>query len=187
MQSISRVALAASVLALSLVAVSSNDVRAAEGGLYIGAGAGTARQEGSFSGGAFDKEDSAHRVFAGYRFGWLPILDLAVEGGYRNLGKPSTDFSGTPAQVKMTGWDAAGLVILPILPIDLYAKVGFLKYDLDRRAGGVNQNSTGSAPLYGVGAGFRLWRFNVRAEYERFNVPELKRSDMMSINAYYRF
>jgi hypothetical protein len=175
-------ALAALATAFALPAA-----HAADSGFYLGGGLGTARQEGSFLNGNFDKEDTAKRVFAGYRFGWLPILDIAAEAGYRDFGKPNTDFSGSRAEVRMTGFDAAALVILPILPIDLYGKAGVLRYDLDRSAGATTLNATGNAAFYGVGAGFRVWRVNIRAEYERFNVPELQRSDMFSVNAYFRF
>lgn len=182
MRTLPRLALA-SLTALAIAPAA----KAADGGFYLGGGSGTATLESSFPAGDYKKDSTMWRAFAGYRFGWLPILDVAVEGGYRDFGKSSTSIGGNNTEVKMTGWDGAGLVILPILPVDLYAKVGLLNYSLDKNYGGAASNASGTRTFYGAGVGFRVWRVNVRAEYERFDVPELKRSDAYSINAYFRF
>ncbi len=182
MRSLVSIALA-SLAAASIVPAA----HAADSGFYLGGGTGTARIEASFPGGDLRKDETMWRAFAGYRFGWLPFLDVAVEGGYRDFGKANTDVAGSRAEVGLTGFDAAGLLILPILPVDLYAKAGVMRYDVDKTIGGSSSSATGTRNFYGVGVGFRIWRVNVRAEYERFDVPELKRSDAYSINAYFRF
>jgi len=160
---------------------------AAGDGFYLGVGNGTAPIASSFAGGDYRKDQPVRRAFAGYRFGWLPILDVAVEGGYRNIGKESTSIAGTYTEVKLSGWDAAGLVILPILPVDLFAKAGLFNYSVDKTYGATRSSAAGTHPFYGVGIGVRLWRMNVRAEYERFGIPELRRSDAVSLSASIRF
>jgi hypothetical protein len=41
--------------------------------------------------------------------------------------------------------------------------------------------------MYGVGVGFRVWRFGVRLEYERFDVDQLKGLDGAMLSGTFRF
>jgi len=113
------------VLALGSMSVS--QLHAADG-LYLGAGVGAATVKDNFNTETFDQEDVAYRAFVGWRFDQVPIIDLAVEAAYTNFGKPSqTIVQGGAAQnveFKLHGASLAGLLILPLGPIDLYAKGG---------------------------------------------------------------
>ena len=148
----------------------------AASGLYLGAGLG----ESTIKDSGLDANDTGFKAFAGYRFNLIPIIDLAVEGGYTDFGKPSQ----SNVQFKLHGYDAAGLLIFPLGPIDLYGKVGMLSWN----ASGSGASSTsGTDPFYGVGVGFYIWKIGIRAEYERYQIKDVDRVDMVSLSALFQF
>jgi hypothetical protein len=148
----------------------------AAGGLYLGAGLGQSTiQDNSVS---LDASDTAYKAFVGYRFNLIPIIDLAVEGGYTDFGKPTQ----SNVSFKLHGYDAAGLLIFPIGPIDLYGKVGMLSWTAS--GGGT---SSGTDPFYGVGAGFNIWKIGIRAEYERYQIQNTDKVQMYSLSALFMF
>jgi OOP family OmpA-OmpF porin len=83
---------------------------------------------------------------------------------------------------KLHGYDAAGLLIFPIGPIDLYGKVGMLSWTAS--GGGT---SSGTDPFYGVGAGFNIWKIGIRAEYERYQIKDTDKVQMYSLSALFMF
>jgi hypothetical protein len=148
----------------------------AAGGLYLGGGLGQSTiQDNNVS---LDASDTAFKAFVGYRFNIIPIIDLAVEGGYTDFGKPTQ----SNVSFKLHGYDAAGLLIFPIGPIDLYGKVGMLSWNAS--GGGT---SSGTDPFYGVGAGFNIWKIGIRAEYERYQIKDTDKVQMYSLNALFMF
>ncbi|MGH6819416.1 MAG: outer membrane beta-barrel protein [Methylocella sp.] len=156
------------------------------GGIYIGGGVGSATIEDSASnpaGTAFNESDSAFKIFGGYRFDWLPIVSLSGEVGFRDLGKPST----SAAEYKVDGFDYGALAGLGLGPVELFARVGGMQYDLDKTIGGTKTSFDGSAPVYGVGARFSLFGIGVRAEYEKIDIDELDNVEMISVSAFYEF
>ncbi|HEY1290062.1 MAG TPA: outer membrane beta-barrel protein [Burkholderiales bacterium] len=180
------VAVLASVLFIS-------SASAADSGLYlgIGAGQGTIRDHPDNPNGigtiSFDAEDTSYKLFAGYRLGALPFLDFAFEGSYIDFGKPSQTSSGQRVEYKLHGFDAAGLAIFPLGPVDLYGKLGALYWSSDKTLGGSTASKTGSNAFYGVGVGLRLGALGLRAEYERFDIGDLDRVEMYSLSALIKF
>ena len=159
----------------------------AAGGLYLGAGLGQATIKESAGGATFDASDAAYKAFVGYRFNLIPIIDLAVEGGYIDFGKPSQTLSGQNVQFKLHGYDAAALLIFPLGPIDLYGKVGMLSWKADVTPSGTGSSTSGSDPFYGVGVGFYIWKIGIRAEYERYNIKDTDTVQMYSLSALFQF
>jgi hypothetical protein len=159
----------------------------AASGLYLGAGLGQATIKDDTGSGNFNSSDAAYKVFAGYRFNLIPIIDLAAEVGYNDFGKPSQDVGGQNVQFKLHGPDAAGLLIFPLGPLDLYGKVGVLAWSVDASAGGTSSSKTGSDPFYGIGIGFQIWKIGIRAEYERYKVKDVDQVQMYSLNALFQF
>ena len=156
------------------------------GGIYIGGGVGSATVKDTTStpsGIKFDESDTAYKVFGGYRFDWLPIVSLSGEVGYRNLGKPSN----AAAEYKVDGFDYAALAGLGLGPVELFARVGGMQYNLDKKIGGTTTSFDGSAPVYGVGARFTLFGIGVRAEYELIDINKLDSVEMISVSAFYQF
>lgn len=175
--------------ALSLPGVPTS-AHAADQGLYAGLGVGqmvTTDYVVPGGNGLFDEKSTAWRAFGGYRLGLIPILDFAAEAGYRSFGSASATIGGVPSEYKTKGFDAALLAIFPFLGADVFAKAGVLRYDLDRRWGASTTSYSGTAPLFGVGVGFRVWQLGVRLEYERFDVDELKGLDGAMLSATFRF
>lgn len=156
------------------------------GGLYLGGGLGSAGIEdapGNPAGATFDESDTAYKVFGGYRFDLLPIVSLSAEVGYRDLGKPNT----TGREYQASGFDYAALLGWGLGPVELFARLGGMNYDLEKTAGGVKREFDGSAPVYGIGARFSLFGLGVRAEYEKIDIDELDNADMISVSAFYEF
>ena len=156
------------------------------GGIYIGGGVGSATIQDSASnpaGTAFDESDSAFKIFGGYRFDWLPIVSLSGEVGFRDLGKPNA--SG--AEYNVDGFDYAALAGLGLGPMELFARLGGMEYNLDKTIGGTKTSFDGSAPVYGVGARFIVSGIGVGAEYENIDMDELDNAETISISAFYQF
>lgn len=181
--------LAPLALAAALAATVS-PTQAADGGLYAGLGWGRATTTDYLPPARvnlFDETANQWRIFGGYRTGIIPILDFAAEVGYRNVSAANATINGNTAEYKTKGVDAAVLAIFPFLGADLFGKVGVMRYDLDRTVNGTRASFDGSAPLYGVGIGFRVWRLGVRLEYEKMDVDELKLFSGATASVQYRF
>ena len=174
-------------LAAALLSGLSISCAHAASGLYLGAGLGQSTVKDDTSSGNFDASDAAYKVFAGYRFNIIPIIDLAAEVGYNDFGKPSQSIGGQNVQFKLHGYDAAGLLIFPLGPIDLYGKVGILSWSLDASAAGTTSSTTGTDPFYGVGIGFQIWKIGIRGEYERYKIKDVDNVQMLSLSALFQF
>ena len=158
-------------------------------GPYLGAGIGVASFKDSLdSGGTFDQDDASYRVFAGWRFDLIPLIDVAVEAAYTDFGKPSQPTgAGQQAQYKLRGPSVAGLLIFPLGPLDLYGKAGMIDARLERTENGATTSHSGTSAFYGGGIGFYIWKLGIRAEYERYQVKEVDRVQMFSLNALFQF
>ena len=174
------------LVALAVLLLSSFRVAAADG-LYLGAGIGIASIKTDVNGSLFDADDAAYRAFAGWRFDVVPLIDLAVEAAYTNFGKPSQSVAGQAVNFKLKGPSVAGLVILPIGPVDLYGKGGAISWKAERTINGVNTQSSGGDFFYGGGLGFTLWKVGLRLEYERYQLQGIDRLQMYSANVLFQF
>jgi len=162
---------------------------AAADGLYLGIGIGAATVKDDFQTSTFESEDVAYKGFIGWRFNQIPIIDLAVEAAYTNFGKPSQTL-GMPAQeveYDLHGPSLAGLLILPLGPLDLYAKGGVLDWKLDGTVGTTTSSRSGTDGFYGVGVGFYLWKLAFRVEYERYEIKDVDKLDMFSLDMLFQF
>jgi outer membrane immunogenic protein len=160
---------------------------AAAGGLYAGGGIGAATVKEDVSGVEFDADHAGYKAFVGYRFDVVPIVDLAIEGGYTDFGTPSQTIGGQDVKFKLHGAYAAGLLIFPLGPVDLYGKGGAFNWTSEQSLGGTTASRSGNDPFYGVGVGFYVWKIGIRAEYERYQVKDVDRVEMISINALFQF
>ena len=156
---------------------------AAESGFYLGAGAGQSTFKDDTSNIDFNENATAWKAFAGYRIGALPIVDFAGELTYRDFGRP--DKAG--AEFKAKGGDASGLAIVTLGPVDLFGRLGVGRYSVDTNISGATRNEDSTSEIFGVGAGFRLGRVNIRIEWERVEPDLVQHIDMYTINAYWRF
>jgi hypothetical protein len=101
-------------------------------GFYLGAGAGRFNVEIDDVGdvpdtiGSFDADDTTFKVFAGWRFN--PYL--AVELDYLDLGNPEDEIDGRRAGADINGFAPYVIGTLPVGPVELFAKAGYLFYDV---------------------------------------------------------
>jgi hypothetical protein len=81
--------------------------------------------------------------------------------------------------------------MLPIGPVDLFAKVGVVSWDGDIRAvlDDVidNDSDSGTDAAYGIGVALRLGGVSLRAEGEQFNIAEADDVYMFSVGATFTF
>ena len=116
---------------LSAAMFSASAYAGADSGFYIGAGVGQASVDGDLDGGeggfSFDGDDTAYKLIAGYNFGIIPLVDLAAEIEYVDLGKP--DDGGV--EVDASAIAAFGLVGVNLGPIGVFGKVGMASWDAD--------------------------------------------------------
>lgn len=175
------------LIAAALLASLSSVPACATGGLYLGAGVGSAATRQDVSTGEYDKTYPAFKGFVGYRFDEIPIVDLGLEGGYTDFGNPSQTIGGQEVKFKLHGAYAAGLLIFPIGPLDLYGKGGVYNWSSELNVGGATTSRSGNDPLYGAGIGFYVWKIGIRAEYERYQIKDVDRVHLFTINALFQF
>lgn len=164
-RNITAVALA---IALGFAGVAQADEDA---GLYIGAGVGQFNLEIDEVG--FDSDDTAFKVFGGWRFS----PNFAVELAYMDLGAPEETFDvlGTPVdiQTEVTGFAPYIVTGTQFGMVELFAKLGYLFYDFEISSPGVGSESDSDEDLvYGLGLGVVLGQANFRLEYEQVDISD---------------
>ncbi|MEJ2180340.1 MAG: outer membrane beta-barrel protein [Gammaproteobacteria bacterium] len=175
-----------SILLASALFFSSSVLAGSESGLYLGGSIGqaTVTAKGETPGDPeFNENDAGYKIFLGYNFGIIPLIDLAVEGSYVDFGKPS----GNNDEIDLVGWDAFGLAALTFGPFSVFGKMGVLSWDSDSNVSGISSSNSGSDPAYGLGAKFILGSLALRAEYEYFDVNELEDLYMISAGLSFTF
>jgi hypothetical protein len=180
--------------ALVVVTLLALPAAAADNGLYIGGSLGGSSLEvldfdedlGDIR---FDDGDTAYKLFAGFRF-----LDfLAVEAGYLDLGTPSDTVGNgdVTVDIGVQGWDAFAVGMLPIGPIDIFAKLGVVSWEADIQAAiddiTDDNSESGTDLAYGLGLQLRLGSIGIRAEGERFDIAEAEEVYLFSVGASFTF
>jgi hypothetical protein len=153
----------------------------ADTGFYVGGGIGQSSLEDDPSN--FDEQDTAWKAFVGFKLDFIPIVKAAVEAGYRDLGNPAA--AGSSLEVR--GYDYAALVGVGLGPIDLFGRVGQMKYDFTPSGAPTLAEADGTANVLGVGLAFSLAGIGVRAEYEQIDIDELDNASMISLSAVFGF
>lgn len=161
-----------------------------ESGFYIGAGVGQASvgdidvENVDVS---FDGDDTGFKIFAGYNFGFIPLVDLAIEGGYVDLGNPDDTVAGNRVEVDATGLDLFGLVGVNLGPVGVFAKIGMVNWDADINTDFGSGSDDGTDAAYGIGARLKFDALEIRAEYELFDVSAADDVDMLSASLAWTF
>jgi len=154
-----------------------------------------------------DETDTAFKLFGGYMFNDY----IGVEAAYLDMGQVSKTFGYDGGEFSLFSGDVTvdaeltGITVqlvgqYPIGPVDLFAKVGFLAYDvklietereyyngeleyIDRD----RSSFEGTNTVWGVGVRYNFDRYAVRVEYEDFDVSELDDLNIISLGVEYRF
>ena len=181
--------LAASVVAAALLL---SGPAMADSGFYLGGSLGNTALEIDFDDGQggilpFDESDFSWKLYGGYNFD-LPVINLGVEGGYRSLGGPSATIASETFGVDITAWDAFGVAGFALGPVTVFGKLGMISWDAELTVAGFDVGSEDEQDTaYGVGASFNLGSFQLRAEYEAFDVSDVENLYMLSAGFVYTF
>ncbi|HSX52555.1 MAG TPA: outer membrane beta-barrel protein [Cellvibrio sp.] len=161
-----------------------------ESGLYIGGSIGQSSVEDNRDLGDVsfnvDDDDNGYKIFFGYNFGVLPLLDLGIEANYRDYGT----FKEGGAEVSLDSAELFGIIGLTLGPVGLFGKVGYSDTSIDKSFDALDDidfNNSDSATAYGVGAKMSFGAFGLRAEYEELDIDELDDASMVSVGATYTF
>jgi len=187
-----------SLLCLMVVLVAAAvPTSAIENGFYLGGSIGgsslevqdIAEEFGAFR---FSDGDTAYKLFGGVRF----LKFLAVEAGYVDLGDPtdiiaSIEGDELEVQIGVKGWDAFAVGLLPLGPVDLFAKIGVVSWDADILAvlddAIDSESDSGTDAAYGIGVALRLGQVALRAEGEQFDIADAEDVYMFSVGVTFTF
>ena len=144
-----------------------------ESGLYLGGSFGSAGLDVSDRGVEYDDDDTAYKIFGGYNFGIIPLINLAIEGSYVDFGTAEENVSGNRAETSVTGLDLFGLVGVNFGPVSLFGKVGAINWDRESSFLSQSEDDSGTDPAYGLGLQLQIRSFAIRAEYELFTLDKV--------------
>lgn len=164
----------------------------ADSGFYIGGAVGGATLEAELGEvtipelpSSIDEDDTAYKFFAGYNFD-LDSINLGLEAGYVDFGAPEIDTLLGQFELDPTGVNLWGIAGIEAGPIDLFAKVGYILWDVEVSGLGESFSDDGSDIGYGAGLGFDLGAVQIRGEYEVYDLDDADLS-MLSIGLVYQF
>jgi opacity protein-like surface antigen len=191
------------LLAGALVAATMSTAALADNptGFYVGGGFGRFNLDidspadfGNGINAAVDDNDNSYKILAGYRF--APFI--ALEAAYVNLGEPGDAISSAGSNgrysLKADGFAPAVIGTIPVGPLELSGKLGYYYYDVDVRTNlntGGSQFVTGHSRndfFYGAGLGITfIDHLNVKVEYERLDLENYDKSDVVWLTGAWRF
>ena len=169
-----------------VAALGSTPALAVDNGIYIGASVGDSGVEFDENEGFnIDDNDTGYKLNAGWR-----VLDwFAVEANYIDFGKTEGNFGGERLQFEGDGINFSALGFIPIGPVDLFARAGFISWNADARVPDFDLSASddGMDFSYGGGAQFRIWSLTLRAEYEVFDIADADNVDLLSVGLMWTF
>ena len=161
-------------------------------GLYIGAGFGDFSVEIDDIDDVddaiadFDEDENASKYFVGWRFNRF----FGLQADLYDLGNASAELRGQPISSEAEAYGASIVGTLPIAFIELFARAGFIFYDLEVNTTNLSDRIDESDEdlVYSAGIGFTfVERFNLQLEYEVLEISELDSADAWWLNASWRF
>ena len=157
-------------------------------GLYLGAGAGRVDAKGNANTDD-DVSDYAagYKLFVGYNFGVIPLLDLGVEGSYMFTDELSDETNGVNLSYERRSFNAMGLATLSFGPVGFFGKLGLGAWDSETKVGNRTISDSGTCPIYGVGVRLALFSISGRLELEYFDQDDVDHLYMTSLSLMYTF
>ena len=188
---------AMAALTLALVPAAFAQEQEEVSGFYLGGGAGQFNasiddvDDIDETVDSWDDDDTAYKFFAGYRLNRFVSFEL----DYINLGEPSG--AVVPGRNVDAAVDGFAPYVVGTLPLgqyfEVYGRLGYYFYDatrgvedeLDNR---VEFDEESEDLVYGAGIGANIGeKFNIRAEYEKFDLQGLDDADALWLTAAWRF
>ena len=181
------------LVAFVVLAIAATCASAADNGVYLGA-ATVLDQTLHASGGPYDLDvkNRPYKLILGVR----PIDLFAVEANYVDYGSANNvnSIPGTTVNAHAKFYDAFAIGYLPLpLPLlDIYAKAGLVKWDTDFQVTSIGGpqpriSKSGTDFAYGAGAQLRFGSLAARLEYERFEVSDADKIDLVSLGVTWTF
>lgn len=184
----------AALIGCAFILWSSGTALAADNGFYLGAGLTQASLDTSsdfvqdapddFS---IDDDDNGFKFIAGIR----PLDWLAIEANYVDFGSVSAGDDTLGGEFELSGIDAFAVGLIPVPFIDIFGKVGAIRWDADARVtlGGqtFSDSESGTDIAYGAGIQAHLGSLAGRLEYERFEVDDTEEVAMITLGVTYTF
>jgi len=177
--------------AFAALALAGTCASAADNGIYLGAGVSA---NATLDGGQFqsdlDIKNSPYKLILGIR----PLDHFGVEVNYVDFGtaklSPALPDLGVSAKAKFYDVFAVGYLPLPL--VDVYAKAGLVRWDTDVQLTTIagllpRVSDSGTDFAYGAGAQVRFGSLAARLEYERFDVSNADRIDIVSVGVTWTF
>ncbi len=157
-------------------------------GLYLGAGLGDFSTEINDLDDVdldFDEDSDASRIFVGWRFNRV----IAAQLDYFDFGDSAAATNLLSIESDARGIAPSLVATLPLGPVELFVKGGWLFYDLEVTASGDEIfDESENDPMYGAGIGITLLeRLALRAEYEVIDISEIEDAEAVWITAAWRF
>ncbi|MEO6079737.1 MAG: porin family protein [Steroidobacteraceae bacterium] len=182
------ITLAAMSAAMLLSASALTQAAEPDTGFYIGAGLTQSHFDNdSFSIDDIDAKDNSFKAIFGIR----PNPHFAFEANYVNFGKSTAPSSspGGPFEADAEGFAAFGVGILPVGPVELYAKAGIARIQSDGSSGAtpVFFKDKATELAYGAGVQFRLGALGLRAEYEKYDTDVIGDLDLLTVGFTFNF
>jgi OOP family OmpA-OmpF porin len=157
-------------------------------GFYFGGGLGNYSTEINDVDDAdfdFDEDESANRIFAGWRFNNF----FAVQLDRYDF----SDASAAPQLLNITaetkGWTPGVTGTLPLGPIELSLRAGIMFYDVQVSLDNAPViDDSGSEPVYAAGIGLTvLERLALKLEYEVIEISDFNDTNAVWLTAGWRF
>ena len=142
-----------------------------------------------------DDDDTAWKLFGGYRFNPYISLELA----YVDFGGPSdrATASGSSGdyKVELSGFAPYIIASYPLGPVEVFGKAGYYFYDIEVDADFddlsddvFDSDSSGDDFLYGFGVGMTFFdHLHARLEYEKIDADDVDDADALWLSGAWRF
>jgi len=165
-------------------------------GLYLGAGVGdfssavdeiNSLDDVDDVGIDFSDSSNAMKVFGGWRYNRF----FAFQADYVDFGDQSgrVATSVSPATNDVQGISPSVVGTVPIGPVELFGRAGFMIYEVDMNlTGGRIIDESGTDMVWSGGLGLDIGdRLNLRLEYEKIDIEELDEAKALWLNAAWKF
>lgn len=160
----------------SLFGSSSKTSMEDSGSIYMGGSVGQASYRCTMS--DDDCDNNGWKLFAGYKVN----ENLAIEGGYYNLGEEEADYDTDYGKMHATG-EASGIGLTGVYSqeiaddLEVFGKLGAMFWTVEGEASqtisgtkvSVSDEEDGTSVLFGLGASYNINdNWGVRGEWERY-------------------
>lgn len=157
-------------------------------GLYLGVGVGQFGLEindlEEITTDTFDADDTAFKVFGGWRFNPYIALELDCV----DLGAPDDTLEDIRFDLDITAFAPYVIGTLPLGIFEVFAKIGDVFYDVEVSALGESLDDSDEDLAYGAEIGLVLFdRLNARLEYEVVDISDVEDASAFWLTGAWRF